>query len=91
MAEAMLISASLTSIDLADNQLGADGGRVVAACVGAATARSRLRCIDMRENYLDEGYAVDGHGLLRRTSHDDVEAMLSEASGKRDPALDIIL
>ena len=75
-------SPSLTSVDLAENQLGADGARVLAASLASARLAApprRLRRVDLRENYLDEAYAVDGRGVLARTSDYEAEDALKDA------------
>ena len=95
IADAMCASASLTSIDLAENQLGAEGGRVVAAAL--ATGSSRLRRVDLRENYLDEGFALDSRGRLQTTSHPDVEEALraaataAGAAAGREPPCEVLV
>lgn len=83
LADAMLASASLTAIDLAENQLGAGGGQELTAAIAASPSPSQLRRVDLRENYLHEGYAIDARGQLSRTSDENVERVLMEAAGER--------
>jgi hypothetical protein len=95
LARAMLASRSLTSIDLAENQIGSGGAALLAECLRQACAEAsqaaaeagassrapplRLRRVDVRENYLDEARAPDAHGLLRTTHDEQAVAALRDA------------
>ena len=95
LARAMLASRSLTSIDLAENQIGSGGAALLAECLrqacdeasqaaaeAGASSRApplRLRRVDVRENYLDEARAPDAHGLLRTTHDEQAVAALRDA------------
>ena len=95
LARAMLASRSLTSIDLAENQIGSGGAALLAECLrqacdeasqaaaeaGASSRAPPLRLwrVDVRENYLDEARAPDAHGLLRTTHDEQAVAALRDA------------
>ena len=95
LARAMLASRSLTSVDLAENQLGSGGAALLAECLrracdeasqAAAEAGAssqapplRLRRVDVRENYLDEASVPDARGLLRTTRDEQAVAALRDA------------
>ena len=88
IAQAISASPSLTSIDLAENQLGAAGGRLAALWLAKATAP--LTRVDMRENYLGDVCitAAEGGSKLRWDSGngEEVEAVLRAAVQGREPA-----
>ena len=54
IARAVLASRSLTAVDLAENQLGAEGGKAIAQAFTESVKGSPLATLDLRENYLEE-------------------------------------